>query len=213
MSDVGRLIVLSGFAGTGKGTIVKELTANYPDQYALSISATTRKPRPGEVDGREYFFKTDEEFEGMIESGELLEYAGYVNHYYGTPASYVRKQLAAGKNVLLEIEIQGGLKVREKFPDTLLLFVVPPTVEDLIDRLKGRGTETEQEIQARLGRAMEEAEECSVYDYLIINDDLDTCVEITHQIIQNERRRMACCLDDIETIREDLKKYVKGDQI
>ena len=141
MREKGILIVVSGFSGSGKGTIMKELLKQY-DNYALSISATTRNPRPGEEDGREYFFKTVEDFEKMIAKEELIEYARYVDNYYGTPRAYVEEQLEAGKDVILEIEIQGALKVKEKFPDTLLLFVTPPSAEELKSRLVGRGTET-----------------------------------------------------------------------
>ena len=130
MREKGILIVVSGFSGSGKGTIMKELLKQY-DNYALSISATTRNPRPGEEDGREYFFKTVEDFEKMIAKEELIEYARYVDNYYGTPRAYVEEQLEAGKDVILEIEIQGALKVKEKFPDALLLFVTPPSAEEL----------------------------------------------------------------------------------
>ena len=137
MREKGILIVVSGFSGSGKGTIMKELLKQY-DNYALSISVTTRNPRPGEEDGREYFFKTVEDFEKMIAKEELIEYARYVDNYYGTPRAYVEEQLEAGKDVILEIEIQGALKVKEKFPDTLLLFVTPPSAEELKSRLVGR---------------------------------------------------------------------------
>ena len=140
MREKGILIVVSGFSGSGKGTIMKELLKQY-DNYALSISATTRNPRPGEEDGREYFFKTVEDFEKMIAKEELIEYARYVDNYYGTPRAYVEEQLEAGKDVILEIEIQGALKVKEKFPDTLLLFVTPPSAEELKSRLAGRGSD------------------------------------------------------------------------
>ena len=139
MDKEGILIVVSGFSGAGKGTIMKELLEKY-DNYALSVSATTRKPRPGEEEGKAYFFKTREEFEKMIAKDELIEYARYVENYYGTPRMYVEEQLKAGKDVILEIEIQGALKVKEKFPDTLLLFVTPPTAAELKRRLAGRGT-------------------------------------------------------------------------
>ena len=135
MREKGILIVVSGFSGSGKGTIMKELLKQY-DNYALSISATTRNPRPGEEDGREYFFKTVEDFEKMIAKDDLIEYAMYVGNYYGTPKAYVEEQLRAGKDVILEIEIQGALKVKEKFPNTLLLFVTPPSAEVLIKRLE-----------------------------------------------------------------------------
>ena len=130
----GILLVLSGFSGSGKGTVVKEVMKKYSDTYALSISATSRQPRPGERDGIEYFFKTREEFEEMIAKDELVEYAQYVSNYYGTPKAYVEEQLAAGKDVILEIEIQGALKIKKKFPETLLLFMTPPSADELKER-------------------------------------------------------------------------------
>ncbi|MCC8029337.1 MAG: guanylate kinase [Lachnospiraceae bacterium] len=213
MKDTGFLIVLSGFAGSGKGTIIKELLSRHPDEYVLSVSATTRQPRPGEAEGREYFFETAEAFEQMIANEELLEYARYVDNYYGTPRSYVEEQLAACRNVILEIEIQGALQIKERFPETLLLFVAPPSAQILRNRLVGRGTETPEVIRSRLTRAVEEADGCEVYDYLIINDDLDLCVDEVHHIIRSERCRMRHRLSRIEAIKQDLKKYVKGEQI
>ena len=165
MKEKGILIVVSGFSGSGKGTIMRELLKKY-DNYALSVSATTRAPRPGEEEGREYFFKSTEEFEKMIAKDELIEYARYVDNYYGTPRVYVEEQLEAGKDVVLEIEIQGALKVKEKFPDTLLLFVTPPSAQELRSRLVGRGTETMNVIEYRMSRAKEEAEGMEKYDYL-----------------------------------------------
>ncbi len=213
MSRKGLLVVVSGFAGSGKGTIMKRLLSDYPGRYALSVSATTRKPRPGEVEGREYFFKTEDEFSKMIGSGELLEYAGYVGHHYGTPKAYVEEQLASGKNVILEIEMQGAHEIREKYPDTLLLFVTPPSAAELVRRLKGRGTETEDEIFGRLTRAVEEAGGCKAYDYLVINDDIDDAVKTTHQIIESEACAMRRMLPEVETIRSDLKSLLKGETI
>ena len=160
----GILIVFSGFSGSGKGTVMKELLLCYPDRYALSISATTRKPRALEEDGREYFFKTK-------------EYALYVENYYGTPKEYVEKQLEAGKDVILEIEIQGALKVKQRFPDTLLLFVTPQNADILKERLIGRGTESEEVVYQRLSQASEEALRVEEYDYLIINDTIEDCVK------------------------------------
>ena len=141
MSRKGCLVIISGFSGAGKGTVVKALMERF-DCYALSISATTRQPRPGEENGREYFFKTKEEFEELIRQDALYEYAQYVSNYYGTPKAYVEEQLEAGKDVILEIEVQGALKVKEKNPDALLLFVTPPSAQELKRRLEGRGTET-----------------------------------------------------------------------
>ncbi len=204
MDERGILIVVSGFSGSGKGTIMNEIMRKY-DNYALSVSATTRNPRPGETDGKEYFFKTVEEFEKMIAKDELIEYARYVDNYYGTPRAYVEEQLDAGKDVILEIEIQGALKVKEKFPDTLLLFVTPPTAEELRHRLVGRGTETMDVIDFRMKRAKEEALGMDRYDYLIINDVLEDCVREMHQIIQGEHRRSFRNRTFIEHMKEELK--------
>ena len=203
----GILIVVSGFSGSGKGTIMKELMKKYSNRYALSVSATTRKPRNGETEGVEYFFKTREEFERMIEEDGLIEYAQYVGNYYGTPKAYVDEQLSAGKDVILEIEIQGALKVKASHPDTLLLFVTPPNAEVLKNRLIGRGTEEMTVIESRLARAAEEAEGVEAYDYLVVNDELAECVEQVHQIIKNEHYRVARNLTEIETIRNELKAF------
>lgn len=205
MNTHGILIVVSGFSGSGKGTIMKELLKRY-DNYALSISATTRAPREGETDGREYFFKTREEFEKMIAKEELIEYAEYVNNYYGTPRAYVEEQLTAGKDVILEIEIQGALKVKEKYPDTLLLFVTPPSAQVLKDRLVGRGTETAEVIDSRMKRAVEESQGVEKYDYLVINDDLERCAKEMHSIIQGEHDRVSRNADFIDDIRKELKE-------
>ncbi|HIY64272.1 MAG TPA: guanylate kinase [Candidatus Mediterraneibacter stercoripullorum] len=206
MDKKGILIVVSGFSGSGKGTLMKALLAKYPDSYALSISATTRAPREGEQDGREYFFKTKEEFEKMIAKEELIEYAKYVENYYGTPRNYVEEKLAEGLDVILEIEIQGALKVKEAFPDTLLLFVTPPTASELKARLVGRGTETMDVIESRMNRACEEAMGMDRYDYLIVNDDLEQCVEEMHSIIRGEHHRSSRNSRFIEEIREDLER-------
>ena len=206
----GILLVLSGFSGSGKGTVMKEIMKKYSDRYALSISATTRSPRQGETDGVEYFFKTREEFEEMIAKDELIEYAQYVSNYYGTPKAYVQEQLNAGKDVILEIEIQGALKIKEKFPDTLLLFMTPPSAEELKKRLIGRGTESMEVIQARLKRAIEEAEGIEKYDYLIINDDLEECVERFHSIVTNEHERVSRNEENIANMRSQLAAFAKN---
>ncbi len=203
--DKGILIVVSGFSGAGKGTLMKKLLENY-DNYALSVSATTRAPRQGETHGKEYFFKTVEEFEKMIAQDELIEYAKYVDNYYGTPESYVTDQLEAGRDVILEIEIQGALKVKEKYPDTLLLFVTPPSAEELKARLVGRGTESMEVIEARMRRAIEEAQYMDSYDYLIVNDDLDICMEEMHQVIQAEHKKVNHCQKMIADIRKELQE-------
>jgi guanylate kinase len=207
MGQKGILAVVSGFSGAGKGTLMKALLAKYPEQYALSISATTRQPRQGEVHGREYFFYTKEEFEQLIAQDALIEHACYVGNYYGTPKKYVMEQLEAGKDVLLEIEIQGALKVKEKYPDTLMLFVTPPRADELERRLRGRGTELEEVIQSRLHRAKEESEYMDQYDYLLINDKLDVCVEEMHSLIQAQHDKTAACSELIAEMREQLKAY------
>jgi len=204
MNKKGILIILSGFSGVGKGTVVRRLLSDY-DNYALSISATTRKPREGEEDGVSYFFKSKEEFEQMIKEDSFIEHARYVENYYGTPKAYVQEQLDAGKDVILEIEIQGALKVKEKYPDALMLFLVPPDAQTLKERLVGRGTETADVIHDRLERAAQEAQEMGSYEYIIVNDDLDTCVEEVHSIIQAEKLRVSRNINFINEIKSELK--------
>lgn len=206
MNKKGILAVVSGFSGAGKGTLMKELLNQHQDQYALSISATTRKPREGEEHGREYFFLTVEEFQNMIAKDALIEHACYVGNYYGTPRSYVEEQMAAGRDVILEIEIQGALEVKKKFPDTLLLFVTPPSAEVLEERLRGRGTETEEVIRERLKRASQEAMYMDQYDYILVNDNLETCVEQMHQLIQSQHEKVSENLDFIEEMKTELKQ-------
>ncbi|MDO4337879.1 MAG: guanylate kinase [Eubacteriales bacterium] len=208
MNHKGILVVVSGFSGAGKGTVMKALLNQY-DNYALSVSVTTRQPRPGEEDGREYFFRTREEFERLIEEDALIEYAQYVGNYYGTPRSYVEQKLAEGKDVILEIEIQGAMKVKEKIPEALLVFVTPPSIEELKHRLVGRGTETPEVIASRLSRAGEEAEGMEAYEYLLINDDLDTCVRELHQIIQSEHSRSSRNPEFIDRLKAESGTFLK----
>lgn len=205
MNGQGILVVVSGFSGAGKGTLMKALLEKYHN-YALSISATTRNPREGEQDGREYFFVTKEKFESMIQEEQLIEYAQYVNNYYGTPRQYVFQQMSDGKDVILEIEIQGALKIKERFPEALLLFVMPPSADELKHRLTSRGTESAEVIAARLHRASEEAVGINEYDYILINDKIDTCVEEMHQLIQAQHSKVSNNLDFIEQMKEELKK-------
>lgn len=202
-------MIISGFSGAGKGTVVKALMDRY-DCYALSVSATTRGPRPGEENGREYFFKTREEFEELIRQDALYEYAQYVSNYYGTPKAYVQEQLEAGKDVILEIEVQGALKVKEKNPEALLLFVTPPSAKELKERLAERGTETPQVIAERMARAAEESFLMDRYDYLVVNDKLDECVETVHQLIQREHLRMEANQSMVEKIKKELNE-MKGE--
>ena len=217
MNHKGLLIVISGFSGAGKGTLMKKLLEDY-EQYALSISMTTRAPREGEVDGREYFFATREQFEDKIKQGGFIEHAEYCGNYYGTPKDYVEEQLQTGKDVILEIEIQGAMKVKEQFPDAVLLFVMPPSIAVLHQRLVGRGTETEEVIVERLQRAEEEAVGIEDYDYIIINDDLDTCVRKLHELLTKthetiqEQYNPENYNELIENIRVELTSLVKGEK-
>lgn len=207
----GVLTVVSGFSGAGKGTVMKRLIQKY-DDYALSISVTTRKPREGERDGIEYFFKTKEEVESMIENDEFLEYARYVDNYYGTPRFYVEEMLAKGKNVILEIEIQGAMQIKSKNPEAVLVFVTPPSFEELRNRLVGRGTETADVIESRLRRASEEAEGMPSYDYILVNDQVEDCVDRLHQIILSERARAQRNEEFINTIQQEARIFMKGDK-
>ena len=207
----GVLTVVSGFSGAGKGTVMKRLIQKY-DDYALSISVTTRKPREGERDGIEYFFKTKEEVETMIENDEFLEYARYVDNYYGTPRFYVEEMLAKGKNVILEIEIQGAMQIKAKNPEAVLVFVTPPSFEELRNRLVGRGTETADVIESRLRRASEEAEGIPSYDYILVNDQVEDCVDRLHQIILSERAKAQRNEEFINTIRQEARIFMKGDK-
>lgn len=204
MSDKGVLTVISGFSGAGKGTVVKQLLEKY--DYGLSISATTRSPREGEQDGREYFFKTKEEFERMIAEHQLIEYARYVGNYYGTPKEYVVQQLEQGKDVILEIEMQGALHVREILPEANLIFLTPPAVDVLENRLRGRGTETEEVIRNRMARAKEECSYMEQYDYIVVNDDLDECVENVHSLICSLHYKREQQEDFIRKIKQEFEK-------
>lgn len=210
MADRGILVVVSGFSGAGKGTLMKRLMEKY-DNYALSVSATTRDPRPGEEHGREYFFHTKKEFEELILEDALIEYAQYVDNYYGTPKTYVEKQLNMGKDVILEIEIQGALKVKKKMPNTLLLFVTPPNAEELKHRLVNRGTESLEVIESRLSRASEEAKGMSEYDYILINDVIEECVDNMHSIIQSQHDAVKNRQEFIKEITEEIAVFKKGE--
>lgn len=211
MEQKGILIIISGFSGSGKGTLVKALLRRY-DNYALSVSMTTRAPRPGEREGVEYFFTDEEHFKEAIKQGDLIEYAFYCGNYYGTPRAYVEEQLEAGKNVILEIEIQGALKVKEKFPMSLLIFLTPPSADELKYRLEERGTENVRGIEERLARAVEESEGVEAYDYIVVNDKLEECVEEVHRVVDAARRAPIRREDFIKEIREELKGLAKGAQ-
>ena len=188
MKEKGKLIVISGPSGAGKSTVVFKAIEGRED-FCFSTSVTTRKPRPGEVDGREYFFVDPDRFKEMVENDELLEHAEYVANSYGTPRAYVEEKLAAGMNVLLDIEVQGARQIHEKKPDAVMIFIIPPSLEELEKRLRGRGTDTDRAIEARLIRARQEYQEADFYDYLIINDDAGKAAEELSAIILAEHCR------------------------
>lgn len=204
MKRVGVLSVISGFSGVGKGTIVKKLVEK--EGYALSISATSRAPRQGEVHGREYFFLTREEFHSMIENDGLIEWAEYVNNFYGTPREYVEERLAKGEDVILEIEPQGALKVKAQYPEAVLIFIVPPNAKELENRLIGRGTEEIETIKKRLKRAAEETAFIENYEYIVINDDIEDAVSDIHHIIQAASHKRERVGEFVDVLTDDLKK-------
>ena len=188
MQHKGILMVMSGFSGAGKGTIVKKMLEKYPDQYKLSISATTRKPREGETHGKEYFFLTEEEFISRMKDDGFVEWTEYVGNYYGTPKAYIEEEIAKGSNIILEIEMQGALEVRKKFKDALLLFVTPPDYITLKERLVNRGTEDMETIKKRLNRAVKETGYIEQYNNVIVNNDVEEAADEIHNIVMNEMK-------------------------
>lgn len=203
-ADRGILTVVSGFAGSGKGTVMKKLIQDHAE-YALSVSATSRAPREGEKEGVSYFFKTRDEFEEMIRKDEFLEYAEYVGNYYGTPADFVYRMMDEGKDVILEIELQGAMQVKKKYPEAVLVFLTPPDANTLYARLKGRGTETDEVIAKRMRRAAEEASLLGGYDYIVVNDEVDLCAERIHGIIKAAHHSVKHEKALIDSLTEELR--------
>ena len=201
--EKGVLLIISGPSGSGKGTIVERLVDDLG--YRVSISATTRNPRPNEENGVHYFFKTKEEFEKMIEAGELLEHACFCGNYYGTPKEYVERQLVEGNNIILEIEVQGALQVKKKYNDAVLIFTMPPTIAELRRRLVNRGTEDMETIDKRIKRAEEELEYLPQYAYIVINDTVEQAVRDVDCIVRAEKMRCGR--------NPELKNKFKGDAL
>jgi len=185
-NEKGLLIVLSGPSGVGKGTVRKAIFDDPDTDFEYSISMTTRNMRPGEVDGRDYFFKKREEFEALIEADEFIEYAEYVGNYYGTPVQYVRDTMDAGKDVFLEIEVEGAKQVRKKFPEALFIFLAPPSLAHLEERLIGRGTESKDVIAYRVSEARKEVEMMNLYDYVVVNDEIERAKSQIQTIVEAE---------------------------
>ena len=197
----GLLLVISGPAGVGKGTINISLISRNSD-IRMSVSATTRPPRPGEIDGVHYFFKTEEEFQKMIESGAFLEYMRVFNtHYYGTPKSFVEQELAEGRSVILEIDVQGAMRVKAAYPDAVLIFIAPPSMSELKSRLIHRGTESSEAIDRRFETAYQEMKYIDRYDYVVVNDILDLAIARTEDIIVAERCRVTRNSELIEKLQ------------
>ncbi len=190
MSERGLLIVFSGPSGVGKGTVRQEIFSTPDHKFEYSVSMTTRAQRPGEVDGKDYFFRSREEFEELIRNGQMLEYAEYVGNYYGTPLTYVNETLDKGIDVLLEIEVQGALQVKKKVPDAVFIFLTPPDLNELQERLVGRGTDSEEVIAQRIERAREEIALMSEYDYAIVNDEVPLAAERVKRVIEAEHFRV-----------------------
>lgn len=190
MSERGLLIVFSGPSGVGKGTVRQEIFSTPDHKFEYSVSMTTRAQRPGEVDGKDYFFRSREEFEELIRNGQMLEYAEYVGNYYGTPLTYVNETLDKGIDVFLEIEVQGALQVKKKVPDAVFIFLTPPDLNELQERLVGRGTDSEEVIAQRIERAREEIALMSEYDYAIVNDEVPLAAERVNRVIEAEHFRV-----------------------
>ena len=208
MEKRGSLLVISGFSGVGKGTVAKKLVEKYG--YSLSISATTRQPREGEVDGREYFFKTVDDFKNLIDYNGFIEYARYVDNYYGTPRKFVEDELAAGHNVILEIEVQGAFNIKKQYEDALLIFITAPSAAAIKERLVGRGTESEEVINKRLNRAKEESEDMDKYDYIVINDQVEDCADRIHAIVQAKECLLGNNLKFIEANKKRIRTAIGG---
>ena len=208
MSKKGILTVISGFSGAGKGTIVKKLLSDH--EYYLSVSCTTRAPREGEVDGKDYFFVSRDEFERMIRDKEMIEYAEYAGNYYGTPKKAVEDRLNEGKDVILEIEVQGGMQVKKLFPDSVLMFIIPPSANELYNRLKNRGTESDEQIGLRFEQTVRETHFIKDYDYLIINDDIDKAVDEIIEVIDCQHYRTERQTEIIGDFAKELAELVKA---
>lgn len=202
MNNKGILLIISGPSGSGKGTVVSKLSKEA--NYALSISATTRRPRPNEENGVHYFFKETKEFEDMIENNQLLEHACFCDNYYGTPRDYVEGKLTEGLNVILEIEVQGALQVKKKYPEAVLVFLVPPSLTELRSRLVGRGTEDIETINKRINRALEELDFLPQYDYVVINDEVDVAVTKIMAVVEAEKMKSFRYLSLMETFKGEI---------
>lgn len=205
MEKKGTLIVVSGFSGAGKGTVVKDLVKRYG--YSLSVSATTREPRPGEIDGVHYHFKTEADFLNLIDYNGFIEYTQYVEHYYGTPRAFVEKEMQAGRDVILEIEVNGALNIKEQYPETILIFITPPSAKELKERLIGRQSEELDVIKKRLGRAKDEAKDMLNYEFIVQNEygEVEKCADTIHAIVTAKKCKMKENTDFVTKIKKEME--------
>lgn len=204
----GILVVISGFSGAGKSQITKKLISDFG--YSYSVSATTRKPRTGEQNGVDYFFTEKEKFEEMIRNGDLLEYNCYVGNYYGTPREYVLREMEAGRDVILEIDVNGASQVKKAFPHAVTVFVTAPDALELKNRLTGRGTETADIVKQRLARAVEETESVKDYDFIMINDDLDQTVKHMDSLIRDQHMRTENQAGYVALFKKEMTELLNG---
>ena len=205
MSNRGVLIVLSGPSGVGKGTVRQAIFENYENDFEFSISMTTRGKRPGEVEGKDYFYSSREEFEELIAQDGLLEYAEYVDNLYGTPLKYVEDTLASGRDVFLEIEVQGAKQVQKKMPEGIFVFLVPPNFKELEDRLVHRGSESHELVQQRLSKAVDELRQIRYYDYVVVNDKVSNASRKVKNIIESEHLKVSRNISDFETFIKEME--------
>lgn len=205
----GKLLIISGFSGVGKGTVVKYLREHY-ENYEFSVSVTTRQPRENEVNGVHYHFISNDLFEEMVKSDRLLEHAGYVDHYYGTPREFVEENINKGKDVILEIETKGALQVKEKMPEALMVFILPPSAGELKARLVNRNTESSEVIRERLAKAAEETHNVDKYDYFVVNDIVESCAERINDI-RNDNNPELADRDFVKKIKKEILVFVEGE--
>lgn len=206
----GLIVIVSGFSGAGKGTVIKEMMRQYPQQYALSVSMTTRSPRNNEVPDVDYHFVSQGTFDALVAEDGFLEHAGYVGNNYGTPKKFVLENIAAGRDTILEIEVQGAKIIKEKYPNALTVFVTPPSVDELRSRLTARGTETAEKIESRLRRAAEESREMDWYEELLVNDQFDVAVQSLHELIQSHKQpKPPVCTSEQRQKRSQLTQRIQ----
>lgn len=205
MSNRSVLIVLSGPSGVGKGTVRQAIFENYENDFEFSISMTTREKRPGEIEGKDYFYRSKEEFQELLDADGFLEHAEYVNNFYGTPKKYVLDTLEAGRDVFLEIEVQGAKQVQKQMPEGIFVFLVPPNFKELEERLVNRGTDSPEKVEQRLKKAVDEMRQIRYYDYVVVNDEIDNAARRVKNIIESEHLKVARNIENFETFIKEME--------